>query len=256
MFFPDDAEVSGSAFWLQKPPILRACMREEDAGGREAGAPSAGDDPSFIVSMREEDAGGREAGAPSAGDDPSFIVRADDPSFIVLTIKEGSSPADGAPASLPPASSSLIQDIRLTSVLLLLSGGGVCGTTAAGRAAAGAGPGRGPPPAVWRGAAVLRRRWPPCPCRGTVRCGLRLVDGGGGWCWCGAATHAALSVAACNLGPPSSKSASTSGLSRPVFPRRLWRVVGWVGFLLGQGRWGGERAMGGVLPSINIGTDV
>jgi hypothetical protein len=27
-------------FWLQKPSILRACVREEDAGGREAGAPS------------------------------------------------------------------------------------------------------------------------------------------------------------------------------------------------------------------------
>ena len=26
--------------WLQKPSILRACVREEDAGGREAGAPS------------------------------------------------------------------------------------------------------------------------------------------------------------------------------------------------------------------------
>ena len=38
-------------------------------------------------------------------------------------------------------------------------------------------------------------------------------------------------VAACNRGPPSSTSASTSGLSRPVLPRRLWRVVGWVGFL-------------------------
>jgi hypothetical protein len=29
----------GSASWLQKPSILRACVREEDAGGREAGAP-------------------------------------------------------------------------------------------------------------------------------------------------------------------------------------------------------------------------
>jgi hypothetical protein len=35
----------------------------------------------------------------------------------------------------------------------------------------------------------------------------------------------------CNRGPPSSTSASTSGLSRPVLPRRLWRVVSWVGFL-------------------------
>jgi hypothetical protein len=32
-------EPSLSAFWLQKPSILRACVREEDAGGREAGAP-------------------------------------------------------------------------------------------------------------------------------------------------------------------------------------------------------------------------
>ena len=45
----------------------------------------------------------------------------------------------------------------------------------------------------------------------------------------GDACHA--SVAACNGGPPLSTSASTSGLSRPVLPRRLWRVVGWVVFL-------------------------
>ena len=32
-------EPSWSAFWLQKPSILRACVREEDAEGREAGAP-------------------------------------------------------------------------------------------------------------------------------------------------------------------------------------------------------------------------
>jgi hypothetical protein len=55
---------------------------------------------------------------------------------------------------------------------------------------------------------------------------------GGGWCCCGAATHAARSVAACNRGPPSLTSASTSGLSRPVLPGLLWRVVCWVGFLL------------------------
>jgi hypothetical protein len=55
---------------------------------------------------------------------------------------------------------------------------------------------------------------------------------GGGWCCCcGDATHAARSVAARNRGPPSSTSASTSGLSQPVLPRRLWRVVSWVGFL-------------------------
>jgi hypothetical protein len=33
-------EPSWSAFWLQKPSILRVCVREEDAGGREAGAHS------------------------------------------------------------------------------------------------------------------------------------------------------------------------------------------------------------------------
>ncbi len=26
-------------FWLQKPSILRACVKEEDAGGRDADAP-------------------------------------------------------------------------------------------------------------------------------------------------------------------------------------------------------------------------
>jgi hypothetical protein len=30
---------SWSAFWLQKPSILCVCVREEDARGREAGAP-------------------------------------------------------------------------------------------------------------------------------------------------------------------------------------------------------------------------
>ena len=33
-------EPSWSAFWLQKPSILRARVREEDAGGREEGAHS------------------------------------------------------------------------------------------------------------------------------------------------------------------------------------------------------------------------
>jgi hypothetical protein len=74
-----------SAFWLQKPSILRACVREEDAGGREAVAHST--TPTYTVRrdsparepswwafwlqkpsilhacVREEDAGGREAGA-------------------------------------------------------------------------------------------------------------------------------------------------------------------------------------------------
>jgi hypothetical protein len=62
-----------------------------------------------------------------------------------------------------------------------------------------------------------------------VDCVLSL---GGGWCWCGTAAHAARSVAACARGPPSSTSASTSCLSRPVLPSRQWRVVGWVGILL------------------------
>jgi hypothetical protein len=34
-------------------------------------------------------------------------------------------------------------------------------------------------------------------------------------------------VAACTRGPPSSTSASTSCLSRPVLPRLLWRVGSW-----------------------------
>jgi hypothetical protein len=76
-----------SAFWLQKPSILRVCVREEDAGEREAGVHSttptytAGKDsparepswsafwlqkPSVLrVCVREEDAGGGKAGAHS-----------------------------------------------------------------------------------------------------------------------------------------------------------------------------------------------
>ncbi len=79
-----------------------------------------------------------------------------------------------------------------------------CGAGAAGLASAGTGPGRGPQPAVWPGqccAAVLPLCWPASPCLGSARCGLCLVVGGGGWCWCGAASHAAWSVAACNRGP-------------------------------------------------------
>ncbi len=74
-------------FWLQKPSILRVCVREEDAGGREsdahsttptytAGEESPGREPScsvfwlqkpsiLRVSVREEDVGGREADASS-----------------------------------------------------------------------------------------------------------------------------------------------------------------------------------------------
>ncbi len=116
--------------------------------------------------------------------------------------------------------------------------------------------GQGPaPPSAGRVlhiVSVLRRGWPPAPRRGAAPCGLResvlfigtqfsnlyttvdtprLVAGGGGWFWCGSETHAVRSVSACNRGPPSSTSALMSGLSCLVLPRRLWRVVGWVGFL-------------------------
>jgi hypothetical protein len=128
-------------------------------------------------------------------------------------------------------------------------------------ASAGAGPAQDSQPAVWHGAAVLRRLWPPSPCRGAAPYGLLLVAGGGGWCCCcGASPHAVLSVAACNRGPPSSAfqysvaSASMSGLSHHVLPRRLWRAVGWVGYL--SGVIGGVETglLGGVLPRISVGT--
>jgi hypothetical protein len=54
---------------------------------------------------------------------------------------------------------------------------------------------------------------------------------GGGWCWCGSA-NATRSVSVCDRGPPSSMSASTSCLSRPVLPHQLWRLVSWVGIQL------------------------
>ena len=102
---------------------------------------------------------------------------------------------------------------------------------------------------------VLHRLcWPPSPCRGAAPCGLRLVAGGGCWCCCGAATHAARSVAVCNQGtaligvrldvgslPPRSSSPTVAGCRLGGFP-------------VGRDRWGGERVVGGVLPSINIGT--
>ena len=123
------------------------------------------------------------------------------------------------------------QDILLSSDLLLLSGDVSCGAAESGRSSAGAGPGCGLQPAVCCGAAVLRRRWPPSPCRDAAPCGLSLDTGGVVWCCCGVVTHALLSVSALNLGQPSSVSSSTSGLSSPVLPRRLWLVVCWVGFL-------------------------
>jgi hypothetical protein len=62
----------------------------------------------------------------------------------------------------------------------------------------------GPAPAL--GPVQGRSSWTVSCCWGGVT----------GWCWCGATAHASQSVAACNRGPPSSTSASTSGLSRPV----------------------------------------
>ncbi len=123
-------------------------------------------------------------------------------------------------------------DNRISSSGLLLCPGDVSsGVVVAGRSAGGGGPGHGQQTVVCRRAAVLRRPWPPSPCRGSAPCGLCLVAGGGGWCCCWAAMYATLSVAACNQGSPSLTSASTSGLSSPVLPRRLWQVVSWVGFL-------------------------
>jgi len=74
-----------------------------------------------------------------------------------------------------------VADDRMSSflpALLLLSGDVSCGAAVAGlrgRGSAGAEHGRGPHQAVCRGAAVLRRRWPPSPCRGAaVDCVLLL----------------------------------------------------------------------------------
>jgi len=77
-------------------------------------------------------------------------------------------------------------------------------------------------------------------CAGFLQCGLfvkmcavECVLLLGGVCrWCGVAACSVWSVAVCAWGSPSSTSVSTSCLSRPVLPRRLWRVVRWVGFLL------------------------
>ena len=70
--------------------------------------------------------------------------------------------ADDRMSSFPPA-------------VLLLAGVLSCGTAVAGRGAAGAEHGRGPQPAVWRSATVLRLRWPPSPCRGeAVDCVLLM----------------------------------------------------------------------------------
>jgi hypothetical protein len=126
-----------------------------------------------------------------------------------------------------------------------------CGATAAGRAGAGAGPGCGPPKAVWCGTALADF---PVPGRSKL---LTVSCCWGGWLVLVRGVGACLDVGGrLQLGPPSSMSASTSGLSSPVLPHRLWRVVSWVGFLLGRDWWGGDHVVGGVLPRINIGTDV
>jgi hypothetical protein len=131
------------------------------------------------------------------------------------------------------------------------------GAGSAGRSAAGAGPGRCPPPAVWHGAVVLRLRWPPSPCRGADRCGLSLVTGGGDWLvlvWGDGACRtvggglqlgAALIDVRLDVGPlpPRSSSPTVAGCRLGGFP-------------VGRDWWGGERIVGGVLPRINIGTDV
>jgi hypothetical protein len=147
-----------------------------------------------------------------------------------------------------------------SSGLLLLAGYVSCGAAAAGRAAAGAGPGRGPRQAVWRGqrqavwrgAAVLRRCWPPSPCWGAAPCGLCLVAGG----WlvlvrgCGACrtvggglqSGAAFIDVRLDVGPlpPRSSSQTVAGCWLGGFPVR-------------RDQWGGERVVGGVLPRISIG---
>ena len=68
-------------------------------------------------------------------------------------------------------------------------------------------------------------------CRG-VRCGLRLVTGEGVGAGAGRRRMPRNRWRPALRGPPSSTSASTSCLSRHVIPRRLWRVVGWLGILL------------------------
>ena len=89
---------------------------------------------------------------------------------IFAASRGGGPVADDRMSSFPPA-------------LLLLAGDVSCGAAVAGRGSAGEEHGRGLHPTVWRGAAVLRRRWPPSPCRGAaVDCVLLL---GGGWCGAG-----------------------------------------------------------------------
>ena len=120
-----------------------------------------------------------------------------------------------------------------------------------------AGPGRSPLPAAWRCAAVLLRRWTPgsSPCRGSsVRCSrfYRWPTTAG--------PHARVSACVVVCGclrvgvtlvdvrldvvplPPRSSSPTVAGCHLGGDP-------------VGRDQWGGERVVG-VLPRINIGTDV
>ena len=155
---------------------------------------------------------------------------------IFAASRGGGPVADDGMSSFPPA-------------LLLLAGDVSCGAAAAGRGAAGAEHGRGPQPAVWRGATVLHRRWPPSPCRvAAVDCVLLLGGVAGAVRGCdacravsgGLQSEAALIDVRLDVGslPPRSYSPTVAGC-------RLG------GFSVGRDWWGGERIVGGV-PRINI----
>ena len=127
------------------------------------------------------------------------------------------------------------------AILLWLAGGVRWEVAAAGRAAAGAGHWRGPPPAAWRGAAVLLPPWPPSLgwlelVRGVGAC--RAVGGG-------LRSGAALVDVRLDVVPLPSRSSSPT-----VTGCRLGR------YPAGRDWWGGDRDVGGVLPRINIGPDV
>jgi hypothetical protein len=118
------------------------------------------------------------------------------------------------------------------ALLLWLAGGVAWEVAAAGRA--GAGPGRGSPPTAWRGAAVL----PPSLVAGGVGAYAPTVGGG-------LRSGAALVDVRLDVGPlpPRFSLPTVAGCRLGGFPA-------------GRDRWDGERVVGGVLPRINIGTDV
>jgi hypothetical protein len=126
-----------------------------------------------------------------------------------------------------------------------------CGAAAAGRAAAGAGPGRGPQPAVWCGAAVLA----PFPVPG--RSSLWTVS----CCWGGWLVLLLRGCDACHaVGGGLQSGAALIGVRLDVWslPARSssQTVTGCRlgGFPVRRDLWGGERVVGGVLPRISIGT--